>query len=162
MPSFPVPEVAPLRTRDATALTAALAALKPPFSDELRAELIVLALAHQDAGVKKKATSLAKHVPEFADWKAAKALAGSQPHQIEEKFNPFEHPLNGKIKTVPDEIAGMTSLRDFELQSAPVTKLPAAVAKLPALKKINVRWTRLDEAAVAELKAVPGLEVESG
>jgi len=345
-PSFPTPEVAPLRTRDATTLAAAVAALKPPFSDALRAELIVLALAHQDPTVKKKAAAQGKHVPELAAWKTAKALSGSQQHQIDEKFAPFEHPLklavarallfhryagvaylfendpqtrgglldllvdhakregepileldtiywywrehggwssyihiaqwpkgltaeitarrakypftgirlhgcnltdlpdelaeagawlesldlaynpftawpqvlaklpklakltiygtpfedlpdditelaalrsldignmkvmkeipqsvckldklawlrigNGSIRKIPDELVNMTGLEEIELQSTQVSKLPAGMAKMPNLKKVNLRWSKVKEAQIAELKAA-GIEVE--
>jgi Leucine rich repeat len=66
---------------------------------------------------------------------------------------------NGSIRTVPDDIAGMTSLRDFELQSTSVRKLPSCITKLPNLKTINVRWSKVPDATVAALKQV-GVEVE--
>ena len=51
---------------------------------------------------------------------------------------------NGSIKLVPEAIAGMKSLEVLEMQSTGVTKLPASIATLPKLKKIEARWSRLN------------------
>ena len=67
---------------------------------------------------------------------------------------------NGSIRKVPDAIGGMKSLADFELQSTQVSKLPPIIFDMPKLKKINVRWSRVNEETVAKLKAA-GKTVET-
>src|SRR5262245_12160839 len=86
--------VRPLRSKDATAIIAALDRLEPPFAADVAAELIALALAHRDPNVRKRATTLAaKHVPDLAKFKAAyKSLANQQSHVIEARVRAFEHP----------------------------------------------------------------------
>jgi Leucine-rich repeat (LRR) protein len=68
---------------------------------------------------------------------------------------------NGSIRSVPDDIAGMTSLRDFELQSTQVAKLPSCITKLPSLAQINVRWSKVPAATIAALTEA-GVAVEHG
>lgn len=94
LPDFSSPAVKPLRTKDAAALAAAIAALKPPFAPDVAAELVALAYAHVDANVRKKAGALVtKHVPDAAAFKAAyKTLANAQQHVMEERVMAFDHP----------------------------------------------------------------------
>lgn len=66
---------------------------------------------------------------------------------------------NGTIKVVPDAIEGMTSLEVLDLQSAKVTKLPASLARLPKLRKVNIRWTKVDATKARAL--LPGVELET-
>lgn len=48
----------------------------------------------------------------------------------------------------------MKSLREFELQSTQVSKLPDCMLALPKLEKINVRWSKVTEDTIAALKAL--------
>lgn len=94
VPSFCDAAVRPLRTRDATALVAALGALAPPLSPAVAAELVALGYAHEDAAVRKKAMALVtKHVPDAPKFKAAyKTLANAAQHVIDERVYAFDHP----------------------------------------------------------------------
>jgi hypothetical protein len=51
---------------------------------------------------------------------------------------------NGTIKVVPDAIKDMRALEVLDMQSAKVSKLPASLATLPALREVNIRWTKVD------------------
>lgn len=66
---------------------------------------------------------------------------------------------NGSIRKVPDAIVGMTALRELELQSTQVAKLPAGLARMPNLKKVNVRWSKVPAETIAALEGA-GIEVE--
>ena len=66
---------------------------------------------------------------------------------------------NGSIRRVPDAIGGMKSLRELELQSTQVQKLPPVLFDMPNLKKIIVRWSKVDDATIGKLEAA-GKEVE--
>lgn len=90
-PNFAGPAVAPLRTKN---VAGALAALAPPFTNDVAAELIALAFVHEDADVRKRAMALAtKHIPDTPKFKAAyKSLAGQAQHVVSERIRSFEHP----------------------------------------------------------------------
>ena len=66
---------------------------------------------------------------------------------------------NGSIRKIPDAIGGMKSLREIELQSTQVSKLPPVMFDMPNLKKINVRWSKVDDETKAKLRQA-GKEVE--
>ena len=66
---------------------------------------------------------------------------------------------NGSINKVPEALARMSGLVELELQSTSVAKLPAGITKMPSLKKVNVRWSKVDGATVAALVQA-GIEVE--
>ncbi len=51
---------------------------------------------------------------------------------------------NGSIKLVPEEIAGMKSLEVLEMQSTRISRLPASIATLPKLKRVEARWSKLN------------------
>src|SRR5262249_33900637 len=67
---------------------------------------------------------------------------------------------NGSIRKGPAAIAGMNSLRAFELQRTGFGTPPACITQLPGLKPINVRWSKVPEPTVAALKQA-GVHVET-
>jgi len=94
VPSICSDAVKPLRTRDEVALVGALGAVKPPIAADVAAELVVLAIAHRDADVRKKASALAtKHVKDLAKFKGIyKTLANAEPWVLAARVRAFKHP----------------------------------------------------------------------
>lgn len=102
VPDFGSKAIAPLRVGsgaqkklDPQKTLDELKVLRPPFDEEMQAELIALSFVHTNAKVRKKAMSVAKqHIPDVADFKAAyKSLANVGGYIVDERVRAFEHPL---------------------------------------------------------------------
>jgi hypothetical protein len=53
----------------------------------------------------------------------------------------------------------MTGLREILLQSTQIAKLPVDMAKMPSLKLVRAKWSKLGPDGVKELRSA-GIEVE--